>query len=205
MGRGVASEVFINIEKKFSSTGLKLRTAQSRDWFMDNLKRYSNLTRKNVLKDPTLFNRTSIDTKPTSIGKMYMFIYDPKHKEDLPYFDKFPLILMVGPAKGGFYGLNLHYLPPRLRALLFDRLLPYTNNDKFDQTTRFRLTYQLLTSVSKLKIFQPCFKHYLMAHVKSFTMEVPANEWEIAMFLPLDQFAYKTKNTVWNDSKKIIS
>jgi hypothetical protein len=199
------TEVFSNIQKKFSSTGLALRTAESRDWFAANLKRYGSLSRRNILKDPSLIRKTSIDSKPTSIGRMYMFMYDPKNKETLPYFDKFPLILMVGPAKDGFYGLNLHYLPPRLRALLFDRLLPYTNNDKFDQTTRFRLTYQLLTSVSKLKIFQPCFKHYLMKHVTSFTMEVPANEWEIAMFLPIDQFAYKSKSAIWNDSKKIIS
>jgi hypothetical protein len=44
-----------------------------------------------------------------------------------------------------------------------------------------------------------------MKNIKSFTMEVPANEWEIAMFLPIEQFVYKTKNTVWKESRKIIS
>lgn len=197
-------EVFSDIQKKFSSTGLGARTTEARDWFLQNLKNYSRLNRNNLLKDSSLTRKTNITSNATSIGKMYMFRYDPKHKETLPYFDKFPLILMVGPAEGGFYGLNLHYLSPRLRALLFDRLLPYTNNEKFDQTTRFRLSYQLLTSVSKLKIFAPCFKRYLLDHVTSNTMEVPANEWEVAMFLPTDQFAYQSKQTIWNKSKKSI-
>lgn len=35
-------------------------------------------------------------------GQMYMFYYDPKHKKTLPYYDRFPLIIMVGPAEGGF-------------------------------------------------------------------------------------------------------
>lgn len=197
-------EVFGDIQKKFSSAGLGARTTEARDWFLENLKNYSRLNRNNLLKDSALTRKTNITSNATSIGKMYMFRYDPKHKETLPYFDKFPLILLVGPAEGGFYGLNLHYLSPRLRALLFDRLLPYTNNEKFDQTTRFRLSYQLLTSVSKLNIFAPCFKRYLLKHVVSNTMEVPANEWEVAMFLPTDQFAYQSKQTIWNKSKKSI-
>jgi hypothetical protein len=41
------------------------------------------------------------------VGSMQMFFYDPKTKETLPYYDTFPLVVVVGPAEGGFYGLNL--------------------------------------------------------------------------------------------------
>ena len=54
---------------------------------------------------------------------MNMFFYDPKHKDTLPYYDRFPLSVIIGPAKGGFYGLNLHYLPPVLRAKMLDALM----------------------------------------------------------------------------------
>jgi hypothetical protein len=69
----------------------------------------------------------TIDEK--SIGKMYTFFYDPKHKETLPYYDLFPLIFVVGPAAGGFLGINLHYLPPVLRAKLMDSLYQILNNN----------------------------------------------------------------------------
>ena len=49
-------------------------------------------------------------------GVMNLFGYDPKHKDKLPYYDTFPLILPLEPAKGGFMGLNFHYLPPLARV-----------------------------------------------------------------------------------------
>src|SRR5579859_4289851 len=48
------------------------------------------------------------------IGKMVMYTYDPKLKEKLPYYDTFPLGIVVAFNKTGFYSLNLHYLPPFL-------------------------------------------------------------------------------------------
>ena len=33
------------------------------------------------------------------VGSMQMFFYDPKTKDTLPYYDKFPLAIIVGPAK----------------------------------------------------------------------------------------------------------
>ena len=48
------------------------------------------------------------------IGSMQMFFYDPKHKETLPYYDKVSFVNYIKTRKGGFLGLNLHYLPPIL-------------------------------------------------------------------------------------------
>ena len=39
-----------------------------------------------------------------------------------------------------------------------------------------------------MRYFKPCFKHYLLNHVKSRFAEVPAPEWEIATFLPTAQW-----------------
>jgi len=135
---------------------------------------------------------------------MFMYFYDPKHKKTLPFYDRFPLILMVDKAPGGFYGLNLHYLDPILRAAFFDRLLEFTNNKKYDKTTRLRLSYDMLKAASKLKEFEPCFKHYLTSNIKSQITEVPASEWEVAIFLPTEQFTKSSKAGVWKNSKSII-
>jgi hypothetical protein len=113
------------------------------------------------------------------------------------------LVIVVGPAKGGFYGLNLHYLPPMLRAKMLDALME-TANMKAGEEAKFQITYKKLQAISKLKYYEPCFKHYLTKHVKSKFAEVPMPEWEIATFLPTAQFRKANSKKVYADSRKKI-
>ena len=92
---------------------------------------------------------------------MYTFFYDPKTKKDLPYYDRFPLIFKIKNVSGGFLGINMHYLPPQLRARLMDALYPLVTNRKYDETTRLRLTYDVLNSAAKYRFFKPTIKKYL--------------------------------------------
>lgn len=180
-------------------SGVEKNTEKSLQWFKRELQNMKTINRQELLKDDNL--------KPRSRalpGRMFMYYYDPKHKKTLPYYDRFPLIFMVEKAKGGFYGLNLHYLPHKQRAIFFDRITEYTTNKKYDITTRLRLKYSLLKKASKLSAYQPCFKHYLSEHVRSRMIEVPASEWETVLFLPSENFKKKNKNQVWNDSRKMI-
>jgi hypothetical protein len=138
------------------------------------------------------------------VGSMYMFFYNPKLKEELPYYDSFPLVIVIGPAKGGFLGMNLHYLPPVLRAKFLDSLLEVASNEKYDDTTRFEVSYSLLKRAAKFKYFKPCVKHYLSNNVKSRFARVPAPEWEIATFLPTADFQKSSRSAVYKDSRKMI-
>ena len=49
--------------------------------------------------------------KPTDIGKMFFYGYNPKTKNTLPYYDIFPLVIMVRGLDNGWHGLNLHLIP----------------------------------------------------------------------------------------------
>ena len=149
-----------------------------------------------MLKD----ERLEAKKRPRS-GDMFMYVYDPKHRKTLEYYDRFPLTIMVEQAAGGFYGLNLHYLPLKHRAMLLDKLSGIANNQKYDETTRLKLNYKLLKAASKYKYFKPCFKHYLTSNIDSKIVKVNASEWDIAIFLPTENFAKKSKNYVWNKSK----
>ena len=144
-----------------------------------------------------------IRSQPT-IGHMYMFYYDAKHKETLPYFDRFPMIFPYKKVRGGFMGINLHYLPHILRAKLMDSLYDISSNDKYDETTKLRLSYDVLSGAAKYKWFKPCIKHYLTSQVRSRFLYVYPAEWDIALFLPLERFQGATKSKVWADSKKLI-
>lgn len=180
-------------------SGIEKNTEKSLAWFRRELRGMKTINRQNLLKDDNLKPRTR-----ALPGRMFMYFYDPKHKKTLPYYDRFPLIFMVEKAKGGFYGLNLHYLPHKHRAIFFDKLTDYATNTKYDLTTRLKLSYNLLKGTSKLKAFSPCFKHYLSEHVRSRMIEVPASEWETVLFMPSENFKKKNKNQVWSDSRKLI-
>jgi len=179
--------------------GVEKNTKKSLEWFKKELQGMRTVNRQTLLKDENL----KLRSRPLP-GRMFMYFYDPKHKKTLPYYDRFPLIFMVEKAKGGFYGLNLHYLPPKQRAIFFDRLTDYSTNKKYDLTTRLRLSYNLLKGASKLSMYGPCFKHYLTKHVRSNIVEVPASEWETILFMPTENFKKKNKNQVWVESRKMI-
>jgi hypothetical protein len=194
------ASIFAKIQDRAERAGIVPYTEKSREWFMQRLRKMSNVTSQRVLADDRL-NRM----KRPLIGRMFMFLYDPKWKNTLPYYDRFPLILMVGPAEGGFYGLNLHYLSPRNRAVFFDELQSFLNNDKMNETTRFNLAYSTLSRASKLRAFAPCFKHYLYKNVQSHTVEIPPSEWEIALFMPTEDFVGEKNRNIWNKSKTLVS
>lgn len=193
------SNLFYNLEIEAFRKGITLRSKESREWFR---KRAANLrpNRSALMKEePVQLKNRSV------VGNMYMFFYDPKHKDTLPFYDSFPLVIVVGPAEGGFYGLNLHYLPPALRAKFLDALLEITNNRLYDESTKFDLSYKMLQRASKMKYFKPCFKHYLTKHVRSKFAMVEAPEWEIATFLPTADFQKASRAQVYADSKRKIN
>lgn len=138
-------------------------------------------------------------TSGIEIGKMYMFRYDPKLKEQLPYYDSFPLIFPFDYAPGGFYGINFHYLPMVYRAKLMDALISLADEKK-DRATRIKLSYQILKNSAKFRYFKPCVKHYLNKHVKSRFINIDSSQWDIALFLPLQRFNKASASAVYRDS-----
>ena len=193
------SNLFQKLELAAFRKGITPRTAESRAWFQKQAGYLGKINNNALLKEPAL--KTESEQIP---GGMFMYFYDPKTKATLPYYDKFPLTIIVGPAAGGFTGLNLHYLPMQLRAKLLDALMDITSDKKYDDNTKFNLSYNMLKRASSMRYFKPCFKRYLTANVKSRFARVPASEWEIATFLPTASFEKPSKTAVWADSRGMI-
>lgn len=175
------------------------RTEAARTWYRDTAQSYRRLDERALMKSDT--ERL---TSTPMVGSMYMYYYDPKHKQTLPYYDRFPLVFPYRKVPGGFMGINLHYLPLVYRAKLMDALYDVTNNKNFDETTKLKMNYQVLSSAAKFKYFAPCVKHYLTEHLRSRFLYVYPSEWDIALFLPTERFQGATKQKVWADSKKLI-
>ena len=176
------------------------RNKASRDWFRGIA---SDVSSSRVSSNRMLVEANRLVDGP-SIGGMYHFQYDPKHKATLPYYDRFPLIFMVGGASGGFYGLNLHYLSPVLRAKLMDQLYTLSTNRKYDESTRIAMSYSILSKASRFKYFKPTFKHYLSKHVRSRFIYISPSEWDIALMLPTQRFSKASASQVYTDSEARI-
>ena len=177
------------------------RTQSAREWFRSKAR-----TQRSARAYPaSLMKEGGTKTDSVRVGHMYHFYYDPKTKGTLPYYDRFPLIFMVGPAPKGFYGINLHYLPPKLRAALMDNLYKITSNKRYDENTKLRISYDILKGASKYRYFKPTFKHYLNEHVNSQFLKIDSAEWDIALFLPTERFEKANKSRVFADSRKSIS
>jgi hypothetical protein len=158
----------------------------STDWFIGKARSAAGY-RKNLVSSDERGRDNAI------IGKMYFFAYDPKMKKTLPMYDRFPLVFPIEPYNDGFLGLNLHYLNPGERAWLLNKLKDFRNNNKFNATTRLKLSYDLLASTKKLaSVSRPCVKRYLFSHVRSKFIEMTPEEWDKAIGLPVAQFEYNS-------------
>ena len=101
-------------------------------------------------------------------------------------------------------GINLHYLPLNFRAQLMDALYDTASNEKYDETTRLKINYNILNGASKFRYFKPCVKHYLTSQLKSRFFYIYPSEWDVALFMPLERFQGARKTQVFADSRKII-
>jgi hypothetical protein len=174
---------------------------KSRGWFEQqvNLLTKQQLTPGKVLNG----NPEQLVTKIMP-GRLYMFVYDPKLKKELPYYDRFPLVFPFSRTEDGFIGLNMHYLPYPVRIRLLDSLLTFKTNNRMDETTKLKYSWQVIDGVSKFAPAQPCVKRYLSGHIRSQFRQVESNDWATAMLLPVERFAGANKQEVWADSTKII-
>lgn len=136
-------------------------------------------------------------------GRMYFYGYDPKYKDELPYYDKFPLLLPFDQDATHFMGLNLHYLPLDKRILILDKLVVYATNKSTPEKMKLQLSWEMLKKISEHKAIQFSVKKYLKGHVKTRFIEVPMMDWPIASFLPMARFAKANEAKVWQDFRRL--
>ena len=138
-------------------------------------------------------------------GRLYFFMYNPKHKNTLPYYDTFPLVLPIQRFSDGFLGINFHYLRPPDRAILFDEIKIFANDRTLGPMTKIKIKYDMLRGFTRFKRAKPALKRYLTTYLKSQFIPVGTDEWAPALFLPVEQFKKRNKQAVWAESKEIYS
>jgi len=195
--------VFQQLAKQGKTQGIDqtIRQKDTRTWFREAARSLTRVDRDRLVRD-----RKNTVTKISSddIGKMFMFFYDPKWKDELPYYDAFPLIFVIESYTDGFLGINLHYLPPILRAKLMDALYSIASDSKYNENTKLNISYRTLKSATRFKYFKPCVKRYLFAHVRSRYLTVEPTYWDAALMLPSESFKKATTEQIYRDSRNVV-
>lgn len=192
--------ILTKLTEQHSASNLQRLSRQSMSWFTKKISELKNPVSmvKGIVREKTRYVRTFAK------GKLYFFLYDPKTKEELPYYDKFPLVLVLEKYDDGFLGLNLHYLPVKYRILFLRKLMQFAILDDEDDIKRMRVTYDILNASKRFREFKPCIKRYLFPHIKSRILAVQPNEWETAMYLPVHQFKGEKPQQIWKESMEEI-
>ena len=184
------------LTQQLSAAQMQKMSRESYQWLLKKI---------NELRNPSLITRTIANerfrqTRRLFKGRLYQFFYDPKGKADMPYYDRFPLVLLLEKYDDGFLGLNLHYLPIKYRVAFLDKLLNYAILDDEDNPARLRITYDILTASRRFREFRPCIKRYLFSQIRSKILTIEPQEWEVAIFLPTQLFKGAKPQKVWQES-----
>lgn len=174
---------------------------KSKAWYMQQVALLDgvNISPNALMRDRYAMN---ISTKIIP-GSMYIFKYDPKYADTLPYYDRYPLVIPFRHVPNGFYGLNLHYLHPQLRVALLDALMVYATNKNLNENTKLKFTWQMAAIAAKNKHIGSCVKMYLGDHIESQFMRIVPEYWVSAIMLPLESFQNANKSQVWKESSRL--
>lgn len=176
------NDEFIQILKS-SASYLAEGARKAIEWFKSKISSILKGVKKTAEK---VFKTTS---RP-EIGRMYLYFYDAKYKNILPYFDMYPLVFPIEFYGDGFLGINLHYLPPLARANLLGNLKDLLNNDKYDSTSRLNISYRILkANAIQFSGFENCVKRYLFSQMRSSFNEIEINDWDKTVLLPLQRWS----------------
>jgi hypothetical protein len=167
---------------------------KSANWYRSNVASIADrVTARKLMNQGKLIGRPSV-------GRLNMFFYDPKLKKTLPYYDTFPLVLPLEPIKGGFMGMNFHYLPPLLRFKLLQRMQRFADGG-LNEKTKIDATYD---DVKGIGLVKPTIKKYLYGHVRSQFLRIDFDEAALAVYLPVQQFKKAGTSRVYADSRRMI-
>jgi len=183
--------IITRIREQVVQKNVDTSSAFGRSWLLQKMAKLNPTAkdRMEIIKD-----REQQRTR-TMIGRFYFFMYSAKTKEDLPYWDRFPLVIPLQRYPDGFLGLNLHYIYPRDRMILLTQLRRFATGSPNDEHTRLKMSYPILSAMSQLYRATPCVKRYLAGHVMSRYIEIPPEEWDIAATLPVQDFRAQLQKT----------
>lgn len=181
----------VNVFNEYLENRITLRDAYNRSasWYKNRIQELSKITPADLLR-----HRSAFTTKPVK-GEVYCFVYDPKHKDTLPYYDTFPLVLPLSSAGDSFLGLNFHYIRPKDRFFLLQAIKTHGRGKQ-----GLSISWDVIADFAGSRSAQPCLKRYLFSHMRTPLRKIRAEDIPTALLIPVERFVKKDKQKVWRDS-----
>ena len=142
-------------------------------------------------------------------GLLVFFKYKPISESFIAkdtYYDSYPLVMITDVYKGGFEGINLHFLSPQYRNALFDTIMRGLPTIKANEEwkTRLKIDYDRLDSRRIFKYYRPCYRKYLWKGMKKRPVIVPFHLWEDMVNGNTQKFVGARPVTVYRDSRNAV-
>ena len=172
---------------------------RSTKWFHDKIRglkgglrnRFSSTNAAKFYREAEIKVQPAVLKQKAQMGDLFCYYYNPKYKKTLPYYDMFPMIMLLSVEKETFLGINFHYLRPKWRAILLDRL-----------TAKIGGGLPKWSKLRQIRQIAPTIKRYRFDHIMKKVIPIEENEQEIAIFLPTEKFKKAGKANVWSDSER---
>jgi hypothetical protein len=176
-----------------NSIDYKNKSSQSAKWFRNRIRAFVSYKKNNETISANIYD----SSKHPFIGGLFTYIYDPKWKDILPYYDIYPLTIPIEIYKDGWLGLNLHYLHPNMRVLLLAHLGKLKKTNKTN-ISYMKVSYSSLKKATASDLVKPCIKRYLVSHVKSKLLSIGEQDWELVAAMPYQKFMKKSAMEIWS-------
>ena len=182
---------------KTGTVGQEVR--RSAQWFQDKIKglkgevknRFSSTNAAKFYREAETKVNPNLLKRRAELGDLFCYYYNPKYRATLPYYDMFPMIMLIGAEKETFLGINFHYLRPKWRAVLLDRV-----------SAKLGSGLPRWSKLRQIRQIAPTIKRYRFDHIMRRVVPIEENEQEIAIFLPTERFKKSAKAKVWADSER---
>lgn len=142
-------------------------------------------------------------------GQLLFFKYKPISESFISqnkYYDAYPLVLVTDAYRGGFEGINLHYIEGDERMFLFENILKSMPTLKANEEWRTRVSvdYDKLNASRKFRYYKPCYKRYLWDGLKRRPVVIPFEYWKTMVASETSRFAKSKPVTVQRESRKSV-
>ena len=182
---------------KTGTVGQEVR--RSAQWFQDKIKglkgemknRFSSTNAAKFYREAETKVNPNLLKRRAELGDLFCYYYNPKYRTTLPYYDMFPMIMLIGAEKDTFLGINFHYLRPKWRAVLLDRV-----------SAKLGSGLPRWSKLRQIRQIAPTIKRYRFDHIMRRVVPIEENEQEIAIFLPTERFKKSGKAKVWSESER---
>ncbi len=203
---------YITKYREFYGPKARRNIARSNKWFMRRVSRDLRLSKS------TVFNQLKSDFRKRSkndkglIGRMMLFRYDAKTKDSLVVWDSMPLVFFFGAFTGDgswgengvlyLQGINVHYLPPAMRLVLFTQLLKFNTDTGLREKSKLKLSWNILKNFSAHNLAKHAVKMYRADHITSEMIEINPRYYEIVLFMNIQQWEKGGNAEAWKGAKR---